>query len=101
MAEREGFEPGRPCAAGPCFIPQVAKGNIAEWDGSRVRYPPHLTKQKARTMRAFCLAEREGFEPSIRCNPYDDLANRCLQPLGHLSVADRYARRSVAWQASG
>ena len=32
------------------------------------------------------MAEREGFEPSIRCNPYDDLANRCLQPLGHLSV---------------
>ena len=38
------------------------------------------------------MAEREGFEPSIRCNPYDDLANRCLQPLGHLSVATGYAR---------
>ncbi len=32
------------------------------------------------------LAEREGFEPSIRdLVPYDGLANRCLQPLGHLS----------------
>ena len=32
------------------------------------------------------MAEPEGFEPSIRFNPYDDLANRCLQPLGHSSV---------------
>ena len=31
--------------------------------------------------------EREGFEPSIRCYPYNDLANRRLQPLGHLSVS--------------
>ncbi len=33
------------------------------------------------------MAEPEGFEPSIRYNPYDDLANRCLQPLGHSSVS--------------
>ena len=33
------------------------------------------------------LAEREGFEPSIRCNSYNGLANRRLQPLGHLSTA--------------
>ena len=32
------------------------------------------------------MAEPEGFEPSIRYNPYDDLANRCLQPLGHSSL---------------
>src|ERR1700693_1223375 len=30
-------------------------------------------------------AEREGFEPSIRVSTYAGLANRCLQPLGHLS----------------
>ena len=31
-------------------------------------------------------AERAGFEPAVRVNyPYDGLANRCLQPLGHLS----------------
>src|ERR1051326_946748 len=24
------------------------------------------------------VAERVGFEPTIRCYPYDDLANRCL-----------------------
>ena len=31
--------------------------------------------------------EREGFEPSIQCYPYNGLANRRLQPLGHLSTA--------------
>ena len=31
------------------------------------------------------LAETEGFEPSIPLTGYDDLANRCLQPLGHVS----------------
>ncbi len=34
------------------------------------------------------LAEREGFEPSIEALvPYNGLANRRLQPLGHLSVS--------------
>ncbi len=32
------------------------------------------------------MAETEGFEPSIRFKAYDDLANRCLQPLGHVSA---------------
>jgi hypothetical protein len=31
------------------------------------------------------LAEREGFEPSIRFKPYNALAGRPLRPLGHLS----------------
>ena len=31
-------------------------------------------------------AEREGFEPSIEFWPYNGLANRRLQPLGHLSM---------------
>ena len=31
------------------------------------------------------LAETEGFEPSVPLTGYDDLANRCLQPLGHVS----------------
>ena len=35
------------------------------------------------------LAETEGFEPSIRFKAYDDLANRCLQPLGHVSPNQR------------
>jgi hypothetical protein len=33
----------------------------------------------------FDLAEREGFEPSIRDKPYTPLAGERLQPLGHLS----------------
>ena len=41
------------------------------------------------------MAEREGFEPSIRDKPYTPLAGERLQPLGHLSfildlVNDRY-----------
>ena len=31
------------------------------------------------------MAERGGFEPPIQFNPYNGLANRRLQPLGHLS----------------
>ena len=37
------------------------------------------------------LAERQGFEPWIECYPYDGLANRCLQPLGHLSLLSNSA----------
>ena len=32
------------------------------------------------------MAERQEFEPWAEVSPYDGLANRCLQPLGHLSV---------------
>ncbi len=33
-------------------------------------------------------SERAGFEPAVESlQPYDGLANRCLQPLGHLSKA--------------
>src|SRR5690349_643867 len=32
-------------------------------------------------------AERVGFEPTVQCNPYDDLANRSFRPLRHLSFA--------------
>ena len=38
------------------------------------------------------VAETEGFEPSIPLTGYDDLANRCLQPLGHVSVGRVFAR---------
>jgi hypothetical protein len=31
------------------------------------------------------LAETEGFEPSVRFNPYDALAKRWFQPLTHVS----------------
>ena len=40
-------------------------------------------------------SEREGFEPSIRCYPYNGLANRRLQPLGHLSAATSASTRGM------
>ena len=33
------------------------------------------------------MAEREGFEPSVRVTPYNSLAGCHLRPLGHLSMA--------------
>lgn len=44
-----------------------------------------------------CVAETEGFEPSVPLTGYDDLANRCLQPLGHVSgegLLSCFARRA-------
>ena len=32
------------------------------------------------------MAEREGFEPSVRLTSYPRLAGGCLRPLGHLSA---------------
>ena len=34
------------------------------------------------------MAERGGFEPPVRFNPYNGLANRRFRPLSHLSVID-------------
>ncbi len=45
------------------------------------------------------LAETEGFEPSIRFRAYDDLANRCLQPLGHVSP-NQWAMRPYRGRAN-
>ena len=42
------------------------------------------------------MAEREGFEPSIRFNPYDALAKRCFRPLSHLSGCSGLASKA-AW----
>ena len=39
-------------------------------------------------MRLKCSVERQGFEPWVGFDPYDDLANRSLRPLGHLSSYD-------------
>jgi hypothetical protein len=36
--------------------------------------------------RPFREADRAGFEPAVEPKPYAGLANRCLQPLGHLSL---------------
>ena len=35
--------------------------------------------------RSLLNTEWAGFEPTVQLLPYDGLANRCLQPLGHHS----------------
>src|SRR5437867_13333598 len=36
------------------------------------------------------LAERGGFEPLVRFNPYNGLANRRFRPLSHLSIPAKF-----------
>ncbi len=43
------------------------------------------------TTTDMALAETEGFEPSIPIARYNDLANRRLQPLGHVSMQAKQA----------
>ena len=40
------------------------------------------------------------FELTIRFNPYDGLANRCLQPLGHPSSPVDILAVPLAWEVS-
>src|SRR5215475_6287682 len=47
------------------------------------RFSGLFERQRTRANRL--LAETGGFEPPIRCDPYNGLANRRLQPLGHVS----------------
>ncbi len=41
-----------------------------------------------------CMAGRMGFEPTIGVSPYNDLANRRLQPLGHLPLETKKFKRN-------
>lgn len=41
-------------------------------------------------------ADRAGFEPAVEFAPYAGLANRCLQPLGHLSRGSGDLRTLIA-----
>ena len=52
-------------------------------------------RRKPRNLK---MAERGGFEPPVRFYPYNGLANRRLQPLGHLSAAigGEHPRVSIA-----
>ena len=47
------------------------------------------------------MAEREGFEPSVRYYPYDGLANRCFRPLSHLSAVGYYNIHRLSENANG
>ena len=65
---------------------------------------------KLQSLKAVCyvrkvLAETEGFEPSVPLTGYDDLANRCLQPLGHVSgrtwwIARKFPLRNGVFEIS-
>ena len=48
-------------------------------------FAPLLITKSAPLRARFGNSEREGFEPSIRFNPYSDLANRRTRPLCDLS----------------
>ncbi len=41
------------------------------------------------------MAEREGFEPSKGYYSFNGLANRRLQPLGHLSRLDKLSNTAI------
>src|SRR5208282_3346804 len=54
-----------------------------------VQFTSHQSPARPDALENGRLAEREGFEPSIRVSPYDGLANRWFQPLTHRSVAGK------------
>ena len=59
----------------------MLNGNSEKLASTRVVKDDNATRKRHKKN----LAERGGFEPPIRFNPYNGLANRRLQPLGHLS----------------
>jgi len=91
--------------ANPCFlwetgsiedrriVLKLALDSHLEYDWNEGVRTPELSLPfkmlRADSDREMVMAEREGFEPSIRYNPYDDLANRCLKPLGHRSTTGK------------
>ena len=67
------------------------------WSPRQIAFPvPIAAERGGATYPYGKLAEREGFEPSIRCNPYTRFPGVLLQPLGHLSaIALLKHRRSI------
>ncbi|MDF2455331.1 MAG: hypothetical protein K0R51_1324 [Cytophagaceae bacterium] len=54
-------------------------------------------ESSAPTLTLYC-AEREGFEPSVRFNPYGSLANGYFRPLSHLSFFEVDANISIPFE---
>lgn len=52
---------------------------------SRNNFGSQLFENKHVTSRQVFQAERTGFEPVERCDPFTGLANRRIRPLCHLS----------------
>ena len=58
----------------------------------------HNFKKTARTRKCEQFlpeADRAGFEPAVGFAPYAGLANRYLQPLGHLSKVEKCTAREA------
>jgi hypothetical protein len=60
---------------------------------AQIRHEAQVRRDKGSLRNEKILAERGGFEPPVRFYPYNGLANRRLQPLGHLSAATRASAR--------
>ena len=71
--------------AGSEVVPSSAEGTLRAHGGSKIETPPEILWEKELLEVLGSKAERAGFEPAVGPKPYADLANRCLQPLGHLS----------------
>ena len=67
---REGFEPKGPAVQGRPYREPPRQRRDGARMRSRARYPCPSPKQNPANWRGFVLAEREGFEPSIRFPVY-------------------------------
>ncbi len=70
----------------PLFVGETGFEPATPWSQTRcatgLRYSPNLIDIAVN----FFLAVREGFEPSVRFDSYDSLANCWFRPLTHLTV---------------
>jgi hypothetical protein len=67
-----------------CRLPQVA--GLRGVSGRRGASGEGREKAPLQAEEALVKTERAGFEPAVRFNPYDGLANRSFRPLRHLSL---------------
>ena len=70
-----------------CFLPDLAEFASYRREGTDGATINSMMERKK-------LAEREGFEPSKRYNPFTHFPGVLLQPLGHLSACNFY---QLAW----